>query len=119
MKAIQVLNLAVVATLTATANGAALDVAALHGEGRLVLNSTAGAVAGNTLDVKLQDSPDGVNGWADTGHAFAQVTNAASHQVIAVNLDGLRKFVRVVDTIAGTTPSFVRSVELVGKAVRV
>lgn len=119
MKAIQILSLAVAAAVTATGNGTAIDVTALAGEGRLVLNSSAGTGADNTLDCKLQDSADGVT-WADTGHTFAQVTNAAaSHQVIAVNIDTLRKNLRIVDTVAGTAPSFTRGAELVGKLSRV
>jgi len=50
------------------------------------------------------------------GAAFAQVTNAGvSQQRLAVNMDALNKFLRVVDTITGTTPSFTRSVNLLGR----
>lgn len=118
---LQIIALAAAARLTATNAGtAAVDVSGYSGEARLVLNSSAGGGADHTMDTKVQHSADGSTGWEDVpGLAFDQVTNAAaSLQVIGFNVDKCRRYVRVVDTLAGTSPTFARSVELVAKADR-
>jgi len=109
--------LCVPATLTATTNGAAVDVSRFTGIAKAILDaSAAGDAAGETADVKLQHSVDGSTNWADVpGAAFTQVTNAAgAHQAVMLNTDSLHKYVRVVTTMAGTSPSVTRSVSLVG-----
>lgn len=119
---IQLIALAVAVRLSATNAGtAAVDVSGFSGEARLVLNSSAGEGASHTMTTKLQHSADGSTGWSDVPDAaFAQVTNAAaSFQTLTLNIDKCKKFVRVVDTLAGTTPFFTRSVELLAKADRV
>lgn len=101
------------AARTATANGTGVDCRALRGRALVILDSAAGTGTTPTLDVKLQDSADN-SSFADiTGATFTQVTNAASLQSIAVNLDGARRYVRAVSTIAGTTPSFTYSLNMV------
>ena len=103
------------AALTATDNGAAVDVSKFTGNGYVVLNSSATGGAGQTSDVKIQHSDDGATNWTDTGVAFAQVTNAAaSFQALYVPLDQFKKFVRVVNTLAGTTPTVTAGVTMIG-----
>lgn len=115
LKNINVASLAAVATVTENGNGAAFDLRAYDGDIRLVLDSTATGGADETLDVKIQHSADNST-WADSGIAFAQVTNAAaSYQVLAVNADKFKRYIRAVDTVAGTTPTATRAVSLVGK----
>jgi hypothetical protein len=108
--------LAVPATLTATNNGAGVDVSRFTGLAQVILNSSAaGDAAGETADVKLQHSDDNATFTDVAGAAFAQVTNAAaSHQNIMVQTDRLKKYVRVVTTMAGGTPSVTRGVSMVG-----
>ena len=113
-------HLAVLAavSLAASGNGAAVDLVDFQGLGKFVLNS--GAATGNanaTADFKIQHSADGATGWADAGIAFAQVTNpgGASAQDIMVNVDRLKRYVRVVTTLGGTTPAVVASVSFIGK----
>lgn len=94
-------------TQTATTTGAA--VAVDGATARLELAVTAHAGTTPTLDVKLQHSKDGSTAWTDvTGGAFAQVTttNGVTRKVFT----GLDRFIRVVATIAGTTPSYTYSV---------
>lgn len=113
MNGVSVTSLAVAATIAATGNGAAVDVGAYHGLAQIVLN--AGPTNAGTNVVKLQHSDDGSTGWTDvTGAAFAAVGTAASEQSVMFNTDRFKKFVRVVDTLAGAT-SVTRSVSLVGK----
>lgn len=119
MRNLKVIYLATSAALTATGNGSAVDVRAYSGEARLALSASATGGAGQTYSGKIQDSADGSTGWADTGVGFTQVTNsAASNEVIGVNVDRFRRFIRVVDTLAGTTPTVTRSVALIAKADR-
>ena len=116
---LRIVCIATAARITPGTNGAAVNVSGYSGRARLVLNSSAGEGASHTSTTKVQDSADGTTDWQDTGVAFAQVTNSgASHQVLDVDIDRFRKFIRTVDTLGGTTPAFTRAVELVAKAER-
>lgn len=90
---------------SATANGTAMNCNDLEGLGLAVL--MCGVVSGTspTLDVKIQDSPDGTT-WTDvTGATFTQLT-AAGMQKLNLDFNSLQKNVRGVATIGGTSPSF-------------
>lgn len=114
MNGVSVISLAVAATIAATGNGVAVDVGNYHGLGQLVLNS--GAANAGTSVTKLQHSDDGSTGWTDVaGATFAAVGTAASAQAVMFNADRFKKFVRVVDTLAGGATAVTRSVEFVGK----
>ena len=113
MNGVSVIALAVAASITATGNGTAVDVGNYHGMAQLVLN--AGPTNAGTDTIKLQHSDDGSTAWTDvTGAVFTAVGTAAAEQSLLINADRLKKFVRVVDTMAGAT-SVIRSVSLVGK----
>jgi len=118
MKAKNVIPISILgaAAITASANGAGVDVSNYQGDVKVTLDSSAGGGADHTLDVKLQHSDDNST-WVDvTGGAFTQVTNAgASFESIILNGDGLKKYVRGVDTVAGTSPTFSRSLQLIGE----
>lgn len=108
--------LAAVAAPTATATSAAVDVSDFTGNAQLVLDAAA-APAGQTLDVKLQHSSDNgsTDPYADAGFSFTQVTAAgASFQSQTISVDGLKKYVKVVRTIAGGTTAHPHAVHLVG-----
>lgn len=120
MRAITSIAVAIAARLTASGNQAGVDLLPYRGdyEARLVLNAGATEGADNTLDCKLQHSADNgaTDPWADAGVAFAQVTHAsASLQVLTINPCDLKRYVRVVDTLGGTSPAVARSVGLVAK----
>lgn len=120
-RGIAIIALAAAARLTTGANnGSAVDLKPYAGKAKLVLNAGATEAADNTLAVKVQDSADGVNGWADVaGWSFATVTNAAaSHQVVEVDIDKAKQYVRVVRTVAGSTPQAACAVSLVAKLHR-
>lgn len=114
-QSLQLATLIAPAAVTATANQTGVDISTYVGELAVILTSAAGTGTTPTLDVKLQES-DAVGGtYTDiSGAAFTQVTTAASVQKINVQVDGLKQFVRVVDTVSGTSPSFTRGVALVG-----
>lgn len=109
-----VLSLAAPAAQTATGNGTGVDLQQYEGLVAIVLNSAAGTGTTPTLDVKIQDSADN-SSFADVaGAAFAQVTNAASTQKITINAESVRRYIRIVRTIGGTTPSFTFDVVALG-----
>ena len=111
------LVLAAAARRTSTLTGTGIDVLAYEGVALVVLNASAGTGTTPTLDVKLQHSDDNST-YADvTGGAFTQVTDVAGSagvQVKKINVSDLKRYVRAIGTIAGTTPSFDFAVEFVG-----
>lgn len=106
-------TLAAVGTVaTVTANGAAFE---LGDRDSLRLNLVVATVTGTTpsMTVKLQTSADGSTNWTDVPNgAFAAVTAAGTTRLVVAALD---RFVRPVETLTGTTPSFTFSI--VGEAV--
>jgi len=103
-------------TYTASVNGSGVDLQGYQGKLKVMLNSGAGGGADHSLDVKLQESADNA-AWSDiSGAAFTQVTNAgASLQSLAVDTRGVKRYIRAVATIAGTSPSFGFAVTAVGQ----
>ena len=96
---------------TATANGTGVDVSGYTREAIFILDCEAGSGTSPTNDVKIQDSDDNSTFADVSGLTFTQVTDAAaSHQKISTPADGLRKYVRAVSTLGGTSPVFVSAV---------
>jgi hypothetical protein len=97
-----------VASETATFTGAGGNIADLNtfeGDLHIRLDSSAAAASGTMTGV-IQDSADGSTDWQPvTGGAFTVVAQAASRQVLIINCDNIRRFIRFVGTIAasGTT----------------
>jgi len=112
---LQLSNLHPTTARTATGNGTAVDVQARDGDLYLVLDSAAGTGTTPTLDIKVQSSDTSGGTYTDiTGATFTQVTGTASQQSITISKDEARRWIRVVYTIGGTTPSFTFSVNAVG-----
>lgn len=91
-------------TLTATTNGAAVDVR--RSGLALTLSVTAASGSTPTLDVAVQTRRDASDAWRAVG-TFAQRTGVASERKCFAGCD---RQVRVVSTLGGTTPSFTFSV---------
>lgn len=100
----QTLQASVVKTVTFNSTGVELgDQSTL----RLTLAITAASGTTPTLNAKIQTSVDNAT-WVDVpSGAFAQLTAVSTARLVVSALD---RFVRVVATIAGTTPSFTYSV---------
>ena len=112
---LQLTNLHATAARTATGNGTAVDLQARDGDLYLVLDSAAGTGTTPTLDIKVQSSDTSGGTYADiTGATFTQVTTTASQQAIVISKDEVRRWIRVVYTVSGTTPSFTFSVNALG-----
>ena len=102
---------------TSTLTGTGIDVLDYEGVALVLLNTSAGTGTSPTLDVKLQHSDDD-SAYVDVNSgAFSQVTDAAETAGVKgmkVNASDLKRYLRVVGTIAGTSPSFDFGVEYVG-----
>jgi hypothetical protein len=112
-----ILALRAAAAITATDTGPGVNIEGVEGDGWVVLNSSATNAAGNTSTVTLQHSNDNgvTDPWTNTAVSFNQVTNAgASFQTQFVSLDQFKAYVRVVNTLAGTTPGVTYGVEMIG-----
>lgn len=112
---LQLVSVHPTAARTATGNGTAIDLQLLDGDLELILDSAAGTGTSPTLDVTVQSS-DTSGGTFTTisGAAFTQVINAASQQAIVISKDEARRWIRIVHTIGGTSPSFTFSVNAIG-----
>lgn len=98
---------------TATATSAAIDLQAYDGEMVLNLHSAAGTGTTPTLDVKVQDCDTEAGTYADvSGMAFAQVTTTAACADLVLPVRELKRYIKVVATIAGTSPHFLSAVTL-------
>jgi hypothetical protein len=108
--------------------GDAVDIGALEGDLIALLDAEAGTGTTPTLNLALQHRTDANDSWgavpADalydptTGEAatFTEVTDVAnSTQKLALRRERLKKTIRAVLTIGGTTPDFVCAVYLVGQ----
>ena len=103
------------AARTATGNGTGIDVQTMDGDLFLILDSAAGTGSSPTLDIKVQSSDTSGGTYTDiTGATFTQVTGTASQQAITISKDEAKRYIRVVYTIGGTSPSFTFSVNAVG-----
>lgn len=99
------------AAVTSTATSAAIDLKEYDGDVSLILTSAAGTGSSPTLDVKVQDSDESGGTYGDlTGAAFTQVTDSASMQVITFSKDEAKRYIKIVQTVGGSTPSFTFSI---------
>lgn len=116
MRANKFAALAVAEQISAGANQSGVDISALIGTIAVKLNAVNVSGTSPTLDVHLEESADNST-WSDvTGGAFTQVTDAAAaDQVLYLDSRGLKKYLRVVDAVGGTSPVFDRSVDYVGQ----
>lgn len=98
---------------TSTANGTGVDLIDVAGNMQSALLLT-GAVSGTspTLDVKIQESADNST-WSDVpGATFTQQTAANQRQLIS--FAAIKRYVRAVYTLAGTSPNFATGVTFLG-----
>ncbi|MGZ3743855.1 MAG: hypothetical protein ACXVB1_00255 [Pseudobdellovibrionaceae bacterium] len=112
---LQLLDLLPVAAVTANGNGNGVDLQQYTGEIALILDCHNVAGVTPTMDVKIQDSADN-SSFADISPAvaFTQVTTTDFAQKIAVNKDEIRRYIRAVKTIGGTSsPQYLVSVKAV------
>ena len=100
---------------TSTATSSAIDLLEFDGDILLVLDSAAGTGSSPTLDIKLTNSDASSGTYTDlSGATFTQVTGSASMQTLVINKDSSERYIKIVQTIGGSTPSFTFSINLIG-----
>jgi hypothetical protein len=108
-------------TLTATINGAAIDMGLADGPVSALQHTGAISGAGATLATKIQEaiedpaSPGNplASDWSDiAGATFANVIAANAREFIQFNRS--KRFLRAVPTVSGTTPNIAAAVDIFG-----
>lgn len=112
---IDALELVPGARTTTTGNGTGVDIRDYEGIATIILSVGAGGGTTPTLDIKIQDSADNSSFTDVTGKAFTQVTTTASKQTMSLDIDNVRRYVRAVKTVGGTSPTFDGSVVMVAR----
>jgi hypothetical protein len=110
---ISVLDVLPIAAVTSSGNGTGVDLVSYAGQIAIVADVHNVAGTTPTMDLKIQDSADN-SSFADVSPsiAFTQVTTSDSVQKLVANKDSLRRYIRVVKTIGGTSsPQFLISVK--------
>ena len=103
------------AAVTSTATSSSIDLLEYDGDVMLILDSAAGGGSSPTLDIKLTESDETGGTFTDlSGATFTQVVDAASMQTLAINKDSSKRFIRIVQTIGGSSPTFTFSINLIG-----
>ena len=111
LEKLQLFSCVATAAVTSTATSAAIDLKEYDGDVSLILTSAAGTGSSPTLDVKVQDSDTDGGTYGDlSGAAFTQVTDSASMQVITFSKDEAKPYIKIVQTVGGSTPSFTFSI---------
>ena len=112
--ALPTLVLVAPAAKTATFNSASVDLQQYSLPAKMVVN--VGTVSGTapTLDGKVQDSADNSTFADVSGLTLTQAT-ASGVASLAIDPRAVRRYIRYVGTIAGTSPSFTMGVELFGR----
>ena len=101
--------------VTSTATSSAIDLLEYDGDVLLVLDSAAGTGTSPTLDVKITNSDASSGTYTDlSGATFTQVVDAASMQTLVINKDSAERYIKIVQTITGSSPSFTFSINLIG-----
>ncbi len=103
------------AAVTSTATSGSIDLLEYDGDVLLILDSAAGGGSSPTLDIKLTESDETGGTFTDlSGATFTQVVDAASMQTLTINKDSSKRFVRIVQTVGGSSPTFTFSINLIG-----
>jgi len=101
--------------VTSTATSSAIDLLEYDGDVLLVLDCAAGTGTSPTLDVKITNSDASGGTYTDlSGATFTQVTDSASMQTLVINKDSAERYIKIVQTITGSSPSFTFSINLIG-----
>lgn len=103
--------------LTVTVNLTGIDVSELQDMVKLCLAVDSVSGAGRTMDIEITDGLTLGGAYASMVPAvnFTQVTTADSEQEIDLYIDRARAFIRAEVTIAGTTPIFETSLQMIGR----
>lgn len=103
------------ALCAATAVSSALDLEDYEGDVVIVLDATAQG-SGITNAMKITESDASGGSYTDvSGGGFTTVANAASKQVIRLNSNSLKRFIKLDKTIAGGSGTGYVSAQVIGR----
>lgn len=106
---VEVKQSVVPAVITASANGSAVDTLGFNdGMAQIIAGTIDLSSANETYVFTVEESDDGSTGWVAVSGASAAIT--ANNQLKEIRLAELnlarKRYLRVVATLGGTTPSF-------------
>lgn len=103
--------------LTVTVNGTGVDVSEFQDMVKLCLAAESVSGASRTMDIEITDGLTLGGAYASLVPAvnFTQVGLTDSEQEIDLHIDRARNFIRAEVTIAGTTPIFETSLQMIGR----
>lgn len=104
LEKLQHFTLLATTTITATGNQTGVDLLEYDGDIQIILAGTA-AGAGSDLTFRIEESSDNSTYTAVTGGTFTAIGNAASKQVITLNHDDLKRYIRLSCTAETGTAS--------------
>jgi hypothetical protein len=91
-------------TITATGDQTGVDLAGYEGDVQIILSGTA-AGAGASLTFRIEESADNSTFTAATGGGFTAIGNAAAKEVITLNSNDLKRYIRLSCTAETGTAS--------------
>ena len=91
-------------TITATGDQAGVDLAGYEGDVQIILTGTA-AGADADLTFRIEESADNSTFTAATGGTFTAIGNAAYKEVITLNSNDLKRYIRLSCTAETGTAS--------------
>ena len=91
-------------TITGTGNQTGVDLQGFEGDVQIILAGTA-AGSGHDLTFRIEESSDNSTYTAATGGGFTAIANAASKQVMTLNSNDLKRYIRLSCTAETGTAS--------------
>jgi len=104
LEKLQHFTLLATTTITGTGDQTGVDLLDYDGDIQIILSGTA-AGAGADLTFRIEESADNSTFTAVTGGTFTAIGNAASKQVLTLNRDALKRYVRLSCTAETGTAS--------------
>jgi hypothetical protein len=104
LEKLQHFTLLATTTITATGNQTGVDLAGYEGDVQIILAGTA-AGAGADLTFRIEESADDSSYTAATGGGFTAIGNAAAKQVLTLNSNDLKRYIRLSCTAETGTAS--------------
>ncbi|NCW70170.1 MAG: hypothetical protein EBV86_16710 [Marivivens sp.] len=91
-------------TITGTGDQAGVDLAGYEGDVQIILSGTAAGAAAD-LTFRIEESADDSTYTAATGGTFTAIGNAAYKEVITLNSNDLKRYIRLSCTAETGTAS--------------
>jgi len=91
-------------TITATGDQTGVDLAGYEGDVQIILSGTAAGAAAD-LTFRIEESADNSTFTAATGGTFTAIGNAAYKEVITLNSNDLKRYIRLSCTAETGTAS--------------